>query len=82
MSAVMTDWQPIETAPKDGTYVDLWGQRNWDYSYGRSIHCRYRDYPDAPGWFFEKGPHRIITQVYDPTHWMPLPKPPMDGEQR
>ena len=70
------NWRLINTAPKDGTYIDLWGQCNWDNSYGRSIHCRYRNYPDAPGWFFEKGVWGIITRIKDPTHWMPEPEPP------
>lgn len=61
------NWQPIETAPKDGTHMlmyrkstgideawwkgDGWGGRSWWY-----------------------------PQSDQPTHWMPLPEPP-DGRE-
>jgi hypothetical protein len=69
----MADWQPIETVPQeDGAEVDLWcvhpqhgGMRsanmNWD-----QVRRRWRDWlgvPLNPGW--------------KPTHWMPLPEPPV-----
>lgn len=61
------DWRPIETAPKDGTYVLLWYPywssrpmvANWerDGSHWRSEHILSWYQDDDPG----------------PTHWMPLP---------
>ena len=63
-------WQPIETAPKDGTEIDLWrdGERwcNWWWSKGHKAWIRKHSYP-------------IVTSVMSdpqPTHWMPLPAAP------
>lgn len=58
------EWQPIETAPRDGTEVLLFqeGQRNvarWIQSAVGPVWCT----PDAHA-------------LYRPSHWQPLPKPP------
>lgn len=61
------EWQPIETAPKDGTDLlvsyYLWGPRQ-----------------AVAGWF--EGDWLIFEKPDDPikpAHWMPLPPPPLDG---
>lgn len=68
-------WQPIETAPKDGTHVLLWFE--WhdlpvvgDFRYGRwwSVHSLGGNLPRPNGMDWE--------EVMRPTHWMPLPLPP------
>jgi hypothetical protein len=59
-------WQPIETAPKDGTTVDLWSghhQRRW-------ADCCWND---GKWWVYNNG---YEPYEFDPTHWMPLPEPP------
>lgn len=65
-------WQPIKTAPKDGTPVDIWRG-----SYGeRATDMRRVDFGGG-NVFYEpifSGP----TCVRDATHWMPLPPPPGD----
>lgn len=71
-SKSMNEWQPIETAPKDGTEIDLWagGFRFPDSKYYKDA-WRYwgpDDY-DSQEWV------KIIHPV---THWMPLPKPPTE----
>lgn len=75
----MSDWQPIETAPKDGTFVDLWaGGRRW-------TDCRFGpvDYKLVPGWGRDGGnahehgySGKTVDEVKDPTHWMQIPAPP------
>jgi len=66
----MTEWQPIETAPKDGTKFDAWvpdafgGHRMTDLSFNARGQLRQNGLlttADLPRW---------------PTHWMPLPNPP------
>lgn len=71
------DWQPIETAPKDGTWVLLtvrhvegWPQMEvgqW------TADQKYR-VTKAPCWCDTEG--LLLPGV---THWMPLPKPPETG---
>lgn len=71
------EWQPIETAPRDGTTFQAWivnivGAGFWVSG------CRYND----DGAFEIYG--RVDYDMYDwavyshltPTHWMPLPEPP------
>lgn len=72
----MAEWQPIETAPKDGTIIDLWfGEyRETDcwWQEGCSIH------PQA-GWYSHAlcyGYGDWFDESEQPTHWMPLPAPP------
>ena len=57
----MSEWQPIETAPKDGTIVLVWSENS-----GRVIDHYAEDYRS---WY-------RFTKYLQPTHWMPLPKPP------
>lgn len=83
-------WKPIESAPKDGTLVDLWlidcdgeGRRMSDSYFGKIPHeCgmmgRYCDcWPDE-GEFWIDG---IFGERHSGniTHWMPLPEPPTDA---
>lgn len=66
-------WQPIETAPRDGTRVDLWSVQfgrypnaSWDTIY---------DPPDTCGWT-DANHHGSIAEAGPFTRWMPLPEPP------
>jgi len=65
----MTEWQTIDSAPKDGTeilvfnslykemFVALWHDESWQYAVG-----------------IDSKP--IILTTRETTHWMPLPEPP------
>ena len=71
-------WQPIETAPKDGTcilgvwvYTEdyslvKWGRRGWEG------YCDGEKSKPAQGSCFK--------DLHEPylTHWMPLPEPPKE----
>jgi hypothetical protein len=75
----MSEWQPIDTAPKDGTLVDLFAGGE------RRCHCAWVDYSEPLGsdpedgeWLQQYAEH--ITSWFKvhetPTHWMPIPKGP------
>ena len=81
----MSEWQPIETAPKDGSTILIYGDNEvsvvfWEVR--RTLGAwRCTGYGDLA--FEDDGspyspPSRLIPQ--NPTHWMPLPVPP--GEEK
>lgn len=67
-------WQPIETAPKDGTTILLWSPRmQWEKQKNIAIMAYWSDC----GWYDGHGGGwggRAFS------HWMPLPEPPQEGE--
>jgi len=71
----MSEWQPIETAPKDGR--DFLAVDSWEDD-GEIINLWLVGY-------FHKGANRFhygsadedhFVVDHTPTHWMPLPEPP------
>ena len=63
-----SEWQPIETAPIDGTEFIGYSER----CSMNVVHYGMSD--DGEGWLIWAG---FCTQLIEvPTHWMPLPKPP------
>jgi hypothetical protein len=65
--AAAPGWQPIETAPKDGTHI-LAHDGN---TYYPAVVIHWFE----SGWFFSTYPTDIENE-YDPVRWMPLPTPP------
>ena len=66
-------WQPIESAPKDGTEVLIYqaGQSfGYDYAIGK-FGARWEGDQEG-GW----GNRNSASQYNTPTRWMPLPPPP------
>lgn len=78
-------WQPIGTAPRDGTPIDVWwsggdpaaplpldaAHRRLLSRWGREA---FSDPNSKEGWLLGVG---FPPPYYVPTHWMPLPDPPM-----
>jgi hypothetical protein len=65
-------WQPIATAPKDGTrIIGSDGDRVDIYQWeAQSYHKR-------PSPYWERSFHPVYyDRQQQPTHWMPLPEPP------
>ena len=83
-------WQPIETAPRDGTDVQLWSKRALCPVYGHYNSAEYfeKEYGDKnymeEGWYYSfKYPFDEVLPEYtleNPTHWMPLPQSPEDED--
>jgi hypothetical protein len=69
-------WQPIETAPKDGREVLVGRFKRGCPWNGRIAVDWYRGPRDNAGFI---GWCRFNPQHWPATHWMPLPKPPENG---
>ncbi len=83
----MSNWQPIETVPKDGTWFLVYLEHMpWEYEKGPYApwKCKtvrwvglYEGGGNPPtDAFREFGPGQYT--LADMTHWMPLPAPPED----
>jgi hypothetical protein len=71
-------WQPIETAPRDGTRI--LAMIRWSWSDGTDGEAQDVIYWHARAQFWVCGTPMNYVQVLDegvaPTHWRPLPAPP------
>ena len=65
------EWQPIETAPRDGTHVLIYVP-GWI----NGSEARYLD--DEGWWLANNDPTDHWGEQQHPTHWMPLPNPPKE----
>ncbi len=67
---VMDGWQPIETAPKDGSWFDAWDGAT------RLCWVQWSDNDDC-GHFRQRCAEADDTfRVHDLTHWIPIPADP------
>lgn len=82
----MSDWQPIDSAPRNGTVVDLWGnggryhnafwrKYNEDYHHMFDEDCDRIDCWWAEGQWFDGMDGPIDPDIVI-THWMPRPGAP------
>ena len=71
----MSEWHPIETAPKDGTeilvyaYVSHWCKQDRQIA----VIARFDGYV----W----NSNLCCEPTIKPTHWMPLPVPPKESKE-
>ena len=85
----MSEWQPIDTAPRDGTVIDVW--LNHETLADIEFYCQMPPTRSggkgcfggrSTGWMWLNGKFRPYlrglqaTVFVQPTHWMPLPEPP------
>lgn len=75
LSAGLGAWQPIETAPKDGTTVIVFVPPG-KYHSGRTVTVRWTE-RDIGYWHVDDGKRGPFPlRGGEPTHWMPLPEAP------
>lgn len=69
-------WMSFETAPKDGTLIDVWanGFRVPDVWYGFDADCRQNIWMDCGG--------PLSASEAKPTHWRPRPADPINDNCR
>jgi hypothetical protein len=73
-------WLPIETAPKDGTRVDLWAAERERYENERVPGCWWLEdrWVHQATIFDDEQPLDLAT-IHRATHWRPLPPAPLEG---
>jgi hypothetical protein len=70
------NWQPIETAPKDGSYIVVWPP-----TWNKGVSCakwnsdRFSAKP-RPYWQRLDAMQTTQSRLKTPTHWAPIPLPP------
>ena len=68
----MSEWQSIETAPRD-KWILAWWPESLEWGPEECIAPAYwREYKGESGRFQDVSD----AFIYQPTHWMPLPPPP------
>lgn len=70
----MTDWQPIESAPMDGTHILIFRTATMDPADTMFVcfyNTRWQGWQTTPGHY-----------GCNPTHWMPLPPVPGSPQER
>jgi hypothetical protein len=69
---VVECWQPIETAPKDGTFIlACWRSTDLNGDLPHVVSYTEGEWRDDYG-----------EEYMEPTHWMPLPDPPAREDVR
>jgi len=69
----MCEWQPLETAPRDGSKVDVWTENGLRYI--DVFWYRGPAFPDG-AFVYHDSYLRDYIDVDDATHWMRPPAPP------
>lgn len=67
----MAKWQPIETAPKDGTWILVYAHPD--------MAVAFADPDNEYAWTLDDGHDFrpcLRRHLANPTHWMPLPEVP------
>jgi len=83
------EWQPISSAPKDGTWILVTGSAiDWDGETEPAVfaaqwteHLNGNDGPQYGRWQMAWYDGGYYGECDLPTHWMPLPTPPQTGEK-
>lgn len=71
MESKMSEWQPIETAPKDGTPILVYRPAASGVGYIQKVSGDYAMLHKSGKWVWA-----CSNDAAQPTHWMPLPELP------
>lgn len=85
----MSEWQPIETAPKDGTEIIGCFSDNYGYQDEPTVFGPWTIRWKGNMWVSSWDGYGVIEYMGDfgtdyktpdvqPTHWLPLPEPPKE----
>ena len=67
-------WQPIETAPRDGTWIWCWHEeKRWKRV---GMRCK----ASGPRWYYSGTGFNAEYADDAPTHWRPLPAAPQEDK--
>lgn len=69
----LAEWQPIDTAPKNFSDVLIYLPRSEFGDYGERVTVAFWEV-DLRLWII---PGLLPNEESNPTHWMPLPEPPI-----
>lgn len=74
----VNQWQPIETAPKDGTKILVYGYYIYDGDKDRTEYTHLVVWDeDFSAWESDDGEF-VDSEIF--SHWQPLPSPPHDKD--
>lgn len=76
--AVVKGWQPIETAPKDESWVLLYFGKSLGAFEAENMALGFWSDEHADWFGSEAASCSLASGGAGPTHWMPLPKPPAE----
>lgn len=74
-------WRPIETAPKDGTIILVYGYWDGELSEKDIEREVWKAHFNLGTWCLD-GSEFYAVEIANPTHWMPLPEPPKKEQNR
>ena len=74
MTGAGSEWQPMSTAPRDGTRVLVWSPTEGAY------HVLSFDSAPPPGWMSQDGDYVVFEDQEPLSHWLPLPAPPTTND--
>lgn len=77
----MSEWQDIETAPKDGRWIVVFCP-NYSEDQVRPASFQRDVGLDQDIWDFSGETYEYVNSEDAPTHWQPLPPPPTHNPEK
>ena len=74
------EWQPIETAPRDGTRVLAWWPDAYDNGSAVQVETWWGPFHGSALCGWQSAFEEAAAPPHGPTHWRPRPAPPAEEE--